>query len=121
MQFINLFALKAGVQALAPALLWLGCGAASLAQAAAGPTAPEGGGGGSGSGGHVALWLGGWSSAAFSLCSLWHLTLYWCGWLTDVPSGGKRKSSLSFLLPLKTKAIEWSPKALLSSLSRIRS
>ena len=90
MQFINLFALKAGVQALAPALLWLGCGAASLAQAAAGPTAPEGGGGGSGSGGHVALWLGGWSSAAFSLCSLWHLTLYWCGWLTDVPSGGKR-------------------------------
>ena len=90
MQFINLFALKAGVQALAPALQWLGCGAASLAQAAAGPTAPEGGGGGSGSGGHVALWLGGWSSAAFFLCSLWHLTLYWCGWLTDVPSGGKR-------------------------------
>lgn len=98
MQFVNLFALKAGVQALAPALLWLGCAAvslASLAGAAAGTTGGGGGGGdggGSGGGGskQVALWLGGWSAAVFSLCSLWHLTLYWCGWLTDVPSGGKR-------------------------------
>ena len=94
MQFINLFALKAGVQALAPALLWLGCGAISLASAAAAAAAAAGtGGGGGGEGGgsgQVALWLGGWSAAVFSLCSLWHLTLYWCGWLTDVPSGGKR-------------------------------
>ena len=102
MQFINLFALKAGVQALAPALLWLGCGAISLASAAAATAAAAGtrgggaglGGDGSGGGGgqqqQIALWLGGWSAAVFSLCSLWHLTLYWCGWLTDVPSGGKR-------------------------------
>ena len=98
MQFINLFALKAGVQALAPALLWLGCGAISLAAAAA-----ASGGGDSQQQQHhhhqhqqhqqraaIALWLGGWTAAVFSLCSLWHLTLYWCGWLTDVPSGGKR-------------------------------
>ena len=42
MQFINLFALKAGVQALAPALLWLGCGAISLASAAAATAAAAG-------------------------------------------------------------------------------
>lgn len=80
MQFINLFALKAGVQALAPGLLWLGCGAISLA-------ATRGSGNGCGK---IALWLGGWSTAVFSLCSLWHLTLYWCGWLTDVPSARSR-------------------------------
>lgn len=95
MQFINLFALKAGVQALAPGLLWLGCGAISLAET----VAAAAGGGGSGSGAddtssssqrRIALWLGGWSAAAFSLCSLWHLTLHWCGWNTDMPSGGRR-------------------------------
>jgi len=98
MQFINLFALKAGVQALAPGLLWLGCGAVSSSSALGALLqskngSENGSGSGSGSGSdleQISLWLGGWSAAVFALCSLWHLALYWCGWLTDVPAGGKR-------------------------------